>query len=607
MHETQSALCHQIDSLLAPYGARRLGKKEVELASSGALFGWQLETFLVFKGEAVLINLLFDDEFLDSIPSVAVAKPVIKPCDLPHVETNGKLCVWPDRYIADLNNLNYILELLRDAIELLEKAISGQINEHFEHEFQSYWAYHCNSSISTTSLCDVHKKHSRQVATFHTKRSGVIVADSPPQIEKWLDNQSLLPKNSKKKQRIRALAKIQPSALLYFEDTWLPNQFPHTTKDVFELIRREHGEQHEKILEILAQAFANSTTSNPVILILFNTLNGPCIVSLIFSRGIYDRHNRQSVMDGLRRKISLKDFINRTTNISVTGGIVRRADPDWIMGRDSNPSFKTVSKNKVAIIGCGSIGAAVARLLIQSGLTELIIFDGETLSSENISRHVLGFDSVGKEKASELAYKLKHEFPYITVEAVNKNWQKEQHAMSKLTNADLILSCTADWYSDLKLIKLQSSSCLATIVFSFVEAHALAGHVIVNTLDSDAFNSLHILEGPNVGKMKAPATDWKDETLKKIPACAGEFQPYGVIPLTHLHAVTANTVLSLLMAKSDDDIKPQARTWLGSRYDLEKLGGNWGKEWCSLYGNPNEGNQEISLLFSDGSWSRADA
>jgi hypothetical protein len=99
-HEANSVLCHRVDALLAPYGARRLSTGELRKlpAKLGAVRGWRIATDLDFKGESVVVNVLFGRADFEEPAFVTVSRPEIKPCEIPHLEDHGKLCVWRSRY-----------------------------------------------------------------------------------------------------------------------------------------------------------------------------------------------------------------------------------------------------------------------------------------------------------------------------------------------------------------------------------------------------------------------------------------------------------------------------------------------------------------------------
>lgn len=607
MLDSIDSICNKIDSLLAPYGVRRLSSLEIsELKTKKYTHGWRVDTELSYKNENVVLNLLLSKTFPNCLPVVSVARPKIDPLELPHIESDGKLCVWPSRYLVNTKSYEYIVELLRDAVKMLSQAISGNLNSHFFEEFLSYWIFHCDSGLKLTSICNPEDRGSREIYVFNGKESGLTYGDSAGDIVRWLDNRSLLPSKDKVKQRRRAELSIQSSTLVCFREPWLPSEFPKSGGEFLNLINREfHGEE-DRIVASIGKSLANQYISTPTVLVSFDTPNGICFVGIVFLRGIFNRQNNKSVIDGFRRTIPLKEFKNRISGIRVTGGMVSRADKSWSIGRDTNRNLKKLDSAIVAIIGCGSVGAMVSKLLAQTGVSNFLLCDGDHIKAENISRHLLGYRNVGQNKALSLSDTLKKDFPFLTVEVYDRDW-REYSDFGPFEKADVILSFTGDWYSDQHLLDLQSEKILGPIVFGFVEAQAMAAHVIVNTCDSYAFNSAHHTNGEHVGKMIIPVTYWEHETLVRIPACAGEFQPYGVIPLTHLHAMVAEAITFLLLTEDENDIRPFWKVWFDSRKKLVELGGEWSKEWCDKYFDPGEGNFEVTMELNGGEWVVSDA
>ncbi|NQY87670.1 MAG: ThiF family adenylyltransferase [Colwellia sp.] len=596
---------NEIDSLLAPYGARRLSKKELKHYSN-YFCGWQLEIELV-DGAFVLLDMLLDKKYPHSVPSLFLVCPKLKPHDIPHLESGGKLCVWGDRYIIDVNNLDYILELLLDAATFLNKALKGQLDQDFRDEFLSYWAYNCKSKTQIKSLCNIENKDSRQVYVYKSKTKGFLFADSKADITLYLDNEGVLPRKEKTKLRNRVLSAIQPSVLICFKQAWTPSDYPSNVGDLIQAIEKELGDESDFIVTSIGVAMANQYVNNPCLIASFDTKNGACFVGLELSKNLFYRDNlqRKAIMDGFRNRIKVQDLVPRMKHVLISGNFVKRVDQSWVMGRDVNHSWIKLKSNRIAVIGCGSVGASTARLLVQSGVHELLLFDSDSIKSENISRHCLGSKYLGWNKASALSHALKLDFPHVIIHAFENDWQEaiqDEICQMLFERSDLILSCTADWFSDQKLLRLQSDSTFATIVFAFVEAHAMAAHVIVNPADSDAFNSLHFMDTAKVGKMIHPVTEWDHETYVNVPACAGAFQPYGVIALTHLHAMAAEQIISLLLTEDDHELNPRRKIWFESKNKLNVLGGKWSSSWEKEYGDPGAGNHERTLVYLGQKW-----
>ena len=72
-------------------------------------------------------------------------------------------------------------------------------------------------------------------------------------------------------------------------------------------------------------------------------------------------------------------------------------------------------KNRILIIGCGSIGGHVICELAKAGYEDLTIVDYEKLTEENIFRHVLGMEYVNRYKCEALNTYIQKNIPEIKI------------------------------------------------------------------------------------------------------------------------------------------------------------------------------------------------
>lgn len=89
---------------------------------------------------------------------------------------------------------------------------------------------------------------------------------------------------------------------------------------------------------------------------------------------------------------------------------LERVDASWIHGRDHDCDQATLSNKRVAVVGCGALGAAIARLLAEAGLGRFILVDPDSLLPHNTSRHALGQSYLFQNKAQGTARMLKGDF-----------------------------------------------------------------------------------------------------------------------------------------------------------------------------------------------------
>lgn len=80
-----------------------------------------------------------------------------------------------------------------------------------------------------------------------------------------------------------------------------------------------------------------------------------------------------------------------------------------------DPAAAGLQKGCVSVVGTGSIGSPAAKLLAQSGVGELRLFDHDVLDAGNAIRWELGRDYAGHQKVAVLQSVLGENFPYTKV------------------------------------------------------------------------------------------------------------------------------------------------------------------------------------------------
>lgn len=566
----------QIDSYLSSFNARKLTSREIEVYKKekriSITCGWSIPTSIPYKDKILDFHLIFTEH--SSIPNIYVQHEDFSPLNFPHVENFGKLCIWPENVVADLKNINYLEELLRNGVELLSKVVNGQINTDFESEFESYWLFNANNlqnkDLANLDLC---KKSSREVAFYPLSYSRYLFCENVDEIQHTLEH--INQKTITEKAKIATL-KARKTCLINMSRTIHPKEYPKTIYELLQLIEKDFPHNYTDIRKLIAKAISNPTISQPQILLCFNTVNGKALVGLRLAHGILHRNRSNSYLDGYRSTLPIDVLFSRMGQIKLVGRLINRIDSSWMIGRDKNKELTNIRKHKVVVVGCGSVGSSVARLLIKSGIKDLILIDGDILSTANLSRHELDQRYMGVNKAIALKYYLESIFPFANIKSFSQNFYNQDEIVQSFQKVDLIISCTSNWYAEQQLLNLQTNfQC--PIIFGSVEPHAMAGHAIVNLPETNAYNSLYHLSGSEIGTLKNTVCLWDNDTLEKIPACAGEFQPYGAIELGFITSMIAKKALDLI--KNSAELSTHS-IWLGDTNQLNQLNGSW---------NPNIG------------------
>ena len=105
-------------------------------------------------------------------------------------------------------------------------------------------------------------------------------------------------------------------------------------------------------------------------------------------------------------------------------------------------------KNKtVTLVGCGSLGGAIALELARAGVGEFCLFDMDTVEPPNLSRHIAGLDDLGRFKTSAVAEKLCGVNPNLKISCCTRNVVEDPEGTKELeeaANRSHLLICTTD-------------------------------------------------------------------------------------------------------------------------------------------------------------------
>lgn len=143
--------------------------------------------------------------------------------------------------------------------------------------------------------------------------------------------------------------------------------------------------------------------------------------------------------DSLRRADRLLSF-RPTTMLS------------WLRSENWHPTTRSVrgcyrtdlTQMRVLVVGVGSVGSAVAELLVRGGVKDLVLCDSDTVSIGNLSRHLALMSDVGSTKASVLARRLNLASPHVSVRTMASFPPNEHNDIDAVREADLIIDCTGE-------------------------------------------------------------------------------------------------------------------------------------------------------------------
>jgi hypothetical protein len=249
---------------------------------------------------------------------------------------------------------------------------------------------------------------------------------------------------------------------------------------------------------------------------------------------------------------------------------VERVDADWVHGRDRNLEQAVLRTKRVAIVGCGALGGAVARLLAQAGVSKFILVDSDDLASHNTARHVLGQRFLGWNKARAVARMLTEDFPHIQqAHSINVPFEAlAEKDLNAMADCDLIVSAGLDLRSDAFLDRWRYALEAPPVHLStWTEEYAVAGHAVALFGQSSLLAQI----GPN-GVPTFLVTDWPNGSTTHIEAgCGNAFQPHGAADLSAVTMLAAQLALDVLSGRCTSS---RRRLWLGDRDAVAAQGGS---------------------------------
>lgn len=525
--------------------------------------GWRLP----LEDGSGALDLLLDQDFPYSMPRFVITGR----SDLlsaPHVEAGGRLCLTGDGGRANtLDPAAVVGYLYQEALSLVSDNTAGGNREDFTLDFRAYWEREAHDQLPIQAWLS-EETCSRLLAAWHGTNL-YLVAETPEDAAHWLEKR-YGPDNSRQ---------FCHAAYIRLRALPPPERYPNTAADLRRLIQMGSDEglvvfdslmkrMRNDAVIILSGDLGNGNTGMAGV-VLNNAApefrgKGRKVAN---SRGFRPDHVPPEVL-ATRRKA-------RRTQ-------VRRVDA-WT-DRMRPGEGRALSGKRVVVVGCGSLGSGVARILLQSGVGRLVLVDPDTLDWANLSRHELGAESVRSNKATALAKRFAPMYPHAR-EIISEpcSWQALlRHNPDVFLQCDLVLSLIGDWNAESALNDLQragTGELPVPILYGWLEQEAGAAHALaINTVGPcfrcgfGATGTIHI-----------PTTEWP----KGGPAgCGGSTSIYGAADLAPAQAMVASLAIDLLLFRAS---APVRRTWIAPAWTLAQSGGQWHPRWIDTFGDPSPG------------------
>lgn len=549
--DARTAIVEWLDAEYPEY--RTATAEELERHGLAGRFGWHLP---VTDSDALIVSV--DAAFPYSLPTMAIDGAV--PLEGPHVERRQRLCTFGSNAEIDPEKpVEVVQAYINHALELLASNDAGENDDDYQSDFEAYWQRETSSDDKIRFLLNV-AAPSRLVAAEYGRRSAFL-AESREEVKAWVAAHP----------GFNAHGEKGKAAFVWLNELPKPDHYPNNLAELYRLLEA----QAPDAIAILDELFAPKGQKRFCIL-----LAGPSTDTRA-STGAVTLQRRTR----FKRPIHIP-ITDVPTHLRGSAFLFARSRADAVDGlrtRLPAKTFETLRSKHAVLIGCGSLGAGLARILGQTGVGRLTLIDPELLSWENLGRHELGVSSVGKEKAGEVAAMLRGQMPYlIKVDSIAKDWVEAAAQDDNLfAAADLVIATTGSWVAEAALNDFQRAGHVpCPIVYGWMERRACAAHALL------IGNSGACLRCgfDSTGLPIEPATRW--DGAEHNEQCAAPASPYGAAELSIAQSLVASLAIDTMLGIA----QPVAhRIWLAPRQQLEREGGGWSKFATAWMGEGKQG------------------
>ena len=547
--------------------------------------GWRARFKIAGKSMELDVLLAADAPF--SEPRIALASDDYYLL-WPHVEREGLLCL---RGSADTIDHSAGVELtvyyVNEAVKLIEDSLAGKTTSDFVTEFGSYWNRWITLRKGNQGIVWMltNPAPPSRILYCGNFKGVYVVTETQEMGVKWA--KAFFNKETVKSDQ------FEPALFMWLNDTLTPMHYPKHNGHVANLAR------NCGCFDMLISLVPDQPPGEIQVVFGFDTKNGlalgatrltePIALKSYKAKPVYlrlkgNRPKTARVLQLKKRYFSVDGKVNPMK--------VQRIDREWIFERGGSGLNPKINQAKVCLIGCGSLGAQVAKYIVQSGVRRLVLVDPDLLSWDNIGRHLLGADSIEKNKASGLKKYLEAQFPdMLEIDPQPHKWQEliaDEVKKNLILKSDIVISTIGDWDAEAALnYAFNSYIEFPPVIFGWTEPFGVAGHALSITGLGGCLAC-----GMNLkGRFKYTLAQWPArEIFQRAPACGETYQPYGIIDIAPTQAMIARLSVNVILGTEKAAVH---HAWIGRLNEMEAAGGAVWEEASSYYGALGAGGKYI--------------
>lgn len=223
---------------------------------------------------------------------------------------------------------------------------------------------------------------------------------------------------------------------------------------------------------------------------------------------------------------------------------VCRIDRRWALSRDyQTDRLDALTGKRVVVLGGGSLGSPTIELLARGGIGHLEVVDPQAFEAENISRHTLDMQAVGRSKSEIIKRRIVRIAPDIEVTSYPMGAADWAAQLADKPRPDLIIDCSGERSVRMALSLLRANQLSGIpLMMAWMEPFCAAAHVIM-------------LNGTEAWPVSDPAethinfATWPHNSEIKLPGCGQGFHPYGMSDSIRAAGLVTERALAFLQGE----------------------------------------------------------
>ena len=533
------------------------------LRSHDTAKGYYVKNYGTAGGEfSVALSFAADPHI--SLPSAYVLKipDQFKDRLLPHINMGWYLCYVREMEADwDANDLRGLYTQVNSQIQLtLDSAVASAVqgtpdDQEMEGEFSSYWmpdkeVYLLSDAVEKVELQSLVATGGHAVGISETSSGEEWIAyekEDENEFNEWMKQRNLTRRDDKT--FLTSYFKIKPSRLAGV--MWPPQDL----RSVLQWLTEVDLSARSRILD----HFVNNPVKRHVLLfdVHHQDLVGIYVELDIDATGLntYPKKNNRKKRTGRSAKsgtliscLSAKRSVRKFIRLGVTS-----ADKKTILSRNRRRSaIGNLSTQRIALIGCGTIGGYLSGLLLRSGAgcghAKFDLYDNDSFGPQNFGRHPLSTTNFGQNKAVAMAASLKSSTHLnCNVEGKSSRFTIDPNFLKQY---DIVIDATGRPPVAKRLahvVRTMEPNKRPRLVHGFNDGNGRASKVLIDD-GSCCFGCL--LADPAFYKsgldMRFSEIDSNDE---RFVSCGNTFTPYDAAVSVITASMMQEAVLSILEPK----------------------------------------------------------